>query len=172
MPLDQSAMIAMMSENYLKSMEKMMALVANTATQPKTTISEEVCTKAEEVVMVDIKNHHVKDNANDQIDYVVRTKMRPINAWQVVRWKEFPRVARPVRHELGLEFLMKDTVNPKVVGKLHDRGAALNLEVSRVIRELLKGQFQIDACYLNLTQNFALTVIAGFIFFNSDPKSQ
>ena len=128
---DQTTMMSMslMSQTYIQSMEKMMAMLQEKQAQPKAVASDETCTKAEDIKLVDIKDHHLSDNANDIIDYEVRTKLRPINAKQEVFWKKFPRVARPIQHELALDFLTKDSINPKVIGRIHDRGAILNVKV-------------------------------------------
>ena len=122
--MDQTTMMSMsmMSQTYIQSMEKMIVLLQEKTSQPKAVSSDETCTKAEDIKLVVMNDLHLKDDANNIIDYEVRTKLRRINAKQEVFWKKFPRVARPIRYELGLDFLTKDSINTKVIGRIHDRG--------------------------------------------------
>ena len=73
--------------------------------------------------MLDIPNHHVKDDAHSCIDWEVR-KVRPYNGgdWEDY-WGKMPRRATPVIEDVKMGHITKAPINPNVIAKIHDRGA-------------------------------------------------
>ena len=73
-------------------------------------------------ILVDIENHHLKDDAHKVLDMTARA-LRPYNGGDLAAyWAKRPRKAEPVIEDLRMAHLTKEPVNPSTIVKLHDRG--------------------------------------------------
>ena len=89
---------------------------------------EEEDKEADGPIMIDLPGHHLKDDAHSVMDKVARL-LRPWMGSQVDLWKAHPRKVKPVLQDLKDRHLTKSCVNPRVVEKMHDRGAELTLKM-------------------------------------------
>lgn len=89
---------------------------------------EEEDKEADGPIMIDLPGHHLKDDAHSVMDKVARL-LRPWMGSQADLWKAHPRKVKPVLQDLKDRHLTKSCVNPRVVEKMHDRGAELTLKM-------------------------------------------
>jgi hypothetical protein len=82
----------------------------------------------EEPILVSIPGHNLLDNAHDVIDWDARS-LRPFMGKQEELWKREGRKSKPVLQNLRDGHLTKSPANPKLVAKLHDRGAEITLKM-------------------------------------------
>ena len=82
---------------------------------------------AQEPVMVKLDNYKVRDDGTTKIDMKLRNALRTINAKPKRYFKNFSRKVKPVLETLENEHLTSTMINPKIMKKLHDRGAYLEL---------------------------------------------
>ena len=80
----------------------------------------------EDLVLVDVPNHHIKDDGANVGDWVARS-LKPWTGEQKELWKHKKRVSRPVLQDLKDSHLSRSYVNPRLIARLHDRGAELCL---------------------------------------------
>ena len=80
----------------------------------------------EDLILVDVPNHHIKDDGAKVGDWVARS-LKPWTGDQEELWKNKKRVSRPVLQDLKDGHLSRGYVNPRLVARLHDRGAELCL---------------------------------------------
>ena len=74
-------------------------------------------------VLLDVRNHHLKDDAHTVMDWKAR-EVRPYNGGdQDLYWRMRPRKSLPVIEDLKMQHLTKAPINPNAIAKLHDRGA-------------------------------------------------
>ena len=74
-------------------------------------------------ILIDVKNHHLRDDATTIIDWKARD-LHPYNGGdQDLYWSRRPKKAVPVIQDLRMSHLTKVPINPKVCIKVHDRGA-------------------------------------------------
>ena len=83
--------------------------------------------KQEDLVLVDIPNHHIHDDGAKIGDWVARS-LKPWTGEQEELWKNKRRVARPILQKLKDGHLSRGYVNPRLLARLHDRGAELSLK--------------------------------------------
>ena len=81
----------------------------------------------QEPVMVEFDNYKVRDNGVNKLDMVLRNALRTINAKPRKYYKHFSRTVKPAVETLENEHLTNTMINPKIMKKLHDRGAYLEL---------------------------------------------
>ena len=102
------------------------AITAGAGSSAKRTREEEEHEKeAQQPILITIPNHTVKDNAYDVIDYEVR-KLRPFMGKQADWWKKQRQVAKPIMEDLLDCHLTISAMNPRIIARMHDRGAELN----------------------------------------------
>ena len=80
----------------------------------------------EDLILVDVPNHHIKDDGAKVGDWIARG-LKPWTGDQEVLWRNKKRVSRPVLQDLKDGHLSRGYVNPRLVARLHDRGAELCL---------------------------------------------
>lgn len=77
-------------------------------------------------ILIDVENHHLKDDAHTVLDMAARA-LRPYNGGDLTAyWAKRPRKAEPVIMDIRMSHMTKAPVNPSAVAKLHDRGAETN----------------------------------------------
>ena len=74
-------------------------------------------------IMVDIKEHHLKDDATTVGDWVARGGLKPWKGDAKEQWANLPRKVLPVLADLRLKDVWEGQINPSLAEKLHDRGA-------------------------------------------------
>lgn len=89
---------------------------------------EEEDKDADGPIMIDVPGHHLKDDAHTVMDKAARL-LRPWMGSQADLWKAHPRKVKPVLQDLKDRFLTRSSVNPRVIEKMHDRGAELTLKM-------------------------------------------
>jgi hypothetical protein len=97
-------------------------------------------------VLLDVSDHHLKDDGHQVIDFVARS-VRPLQCEQDLWWKNQPRVARPVMEDLKVSHLTCSSISPKTIARVHDRGAELTLKMflsSNVGVETRDGKLRFD----------------------------
>ena len=97
-------------------------------------------------ILLDVPDHHIKDDGHDTIDFVARS-VRPLQCEQDIWWKQQPRVARPVLEDLKMTHLTCSSISPKTIARVHDRGAELTLKMflsSNVGVESRDGKLRFD----------------------------
>jgi hypothetical protein len=87
--------------------------------------------------LVDIKNHHLHDNAHDVIDWEAR-KIRPYMEKQTDYWRKQRQVSRPIKEDLRNDHLTNAAFNPKVITRMYGRGAEINTKL------FLEGNVNVD----------------------------
>ena len=74
-------------------------------------------------VMIDVKDHHLRDDAHTVLDWKARA-IRPFNGRDLkIYWEKMPIKAKPVLEDIAMSHLTKVPINPSIVAKAHDRGA-------------------------------------------------
>jgi hypothetical protein len=81
----------------------------------------------QEPVMVEFDHYKVRDNGVNKLDMVLRNALRTINAKPRKYFKHFSRKVKPAVETLENEHLTNTMINPKIMKKIHDRGAYLEL---------------------------------------------
>lgn len=81
----------------------------------------------QEPVMVEFDHYKVRDNGVNKLDMVLRKALRTINAKPRKYYKHFNRKVKPAVETLENEHLTNTMINPKIMKKIHDRGAYLEL---------------------------------------------
>ena len=81
----------------------------------------------QEPVMVEFDQYKVRDNGVNRLDMVLRNALRTINAKPRKYYKHFSRKVKPAVETLENEHLTNTMINPKIMKKVHDRGAYLEL---------------------------------------------
>lgn len=75
-------------------------------------------------ILIDIPNHHLKDDAHTVLDMTARS-VRPYNGGdQAAYWAKRRQKAEPVIEDLKMSHLTKTPINPSTIAQLHDRGYA------------------------------------------------
>lgn len=73
-------------------------------------------------ILIDIENHHLKDDAHSVLDMTARS-LRPYNGGDLAAyWAKRRQKEEPVIEDLKMSHLTKEAVNPRVIAMLHDRG--------------------------------------------------
>ena len=73
-------------------------------------------------VLIDVRNHHLKDDAHTVMDWKAR-EVRPYNGGdQDLYWRMRPRKSLSIIEDLKMQHLTKAPINPNAIAKLHDRG--------------------------------------------------
>ena len=70
----------------------------------------------------------VKDNAHDVIDFAMRNRLRTINAKPETYFKYLTKKVEPQLETLETDHINMNTVNPRIIKKVHDAGAHLELK--------------------------------------------
>lgn len=74
-------------------------------------------------VMIDVKDHHLRDDAHSVLDWKARA-LRPYNGRDLkAYWENMPVKAKPVLEDIAMSHLTKVPINPSIIAKAHDRGA-------------------------------------------------
>ena len=74
------------------------------------------------------KTFKVKDNGHDILDYDIRNKLRTINAKPDTYYKHLVRKVEPQLETIEVDHLTANTVNPRIIKKVHDATAHLELK--------------------------------------------
>jgi hypothetical protein len=113
-------MLCEMFKTQQDMQKELCGLIGPNSKRKKSEDEEEVAKS--QPVLLEIENHHLKDDAHDIIDWKARL-VRPYNGKsQDEYWTKRPRKAEPVLEMLNIAHLTKNMVNPSVIGKAHDRG--------------------------------------------------
>ena len=83
---------------------------------------------AQAPILISELNHHIKDNAHNIIDWTA-LNLQAYRGTQSEVWKHQSQVCWPIKVDLLDSHLMTFSVNPKVIAKMHDRGADLNMRL-------------------------------------------
>jgi hypothetical protein len=103
-------------QNILSSLEK------SKESQKRKRDEEEERRKALPI-LIDVQDHHLKDDAHTVIDFEAR-RLRPYNGGDIDWfWKHLPIKVEPVMDDLQMSHLTKVTISSASLIKLHDRGA-------------------------------------------------
>jgi hypothetical protein len=122
----------------VKSTQVMSGQITASAASKRKKPEEEDEVKSQPV-MLDIPNHHLRDDAHDTLDHIAR-RIRPFNGKNLDDfWKKRPIKALPVMEILNMGHLMKNMVNSKVIAKMHDRGEQL------AGKQLLSSNYSVEA---------------------------
>jgi hypothetical protein len=124
--MSNSQMMAMM-KGMMEGMAAPFMALAKVQTEvsagAKRKLEEEEDEVRSDPVMIEVEQHHLRDDAHDTIDWVARG-LRPYNGGDhVLFWGKMPRRSLPVIEDIKMEHLTKAPVNPNVIAKCHDRGA-------------------------------------------------
>lgn len=112
-------------EKLLKQQATMMESILGGRTRKRRRRDDQEDSEDEEVagpVLIEVKNHHLKDDAHSILDWVARG-VRPYNGGDLqAYWEERKRRDEPVLEDLKMSHLTKVPINPTVLAKAHDRG--------------------------------------------------
>ena len=70
----------------------------------------------------------VKDNGHDVLDFKIRNSLRTINAKPKTYYKYLNKKVEPQLETLEVDHLTANTINPRIVKKVHDMNAHLELK--------------------------------------------
>ena len=88
---------------------------------------EDISKLAEDLVLVDVHGHHLHNDEVRVGDWAARN----LRTWvgdQTELWKSRGKVTRPVFQKVKDDHLSRGYVNPRLMARLHDRGAELQLK--------------------------------------------
>ena len=112
-------------EQLLKQQSAMLENVLGRRSRKRKRKDEQEDSDDEEVagpVLIDVEQHHLKDDAHTILDWVARG-IRPYNGGDLpAYWDKRPRRDEPVLEDLKMAHLTKVPINPTVLAKAHDRG--------------------------------------------------
>ena len=112
-------------EKLLKQQAVMMESILGGKARKRRRRDEQEDSEDEEVagpVLIDVENHHLKDDAHTILDWVARS-VRPFNGGDLlVYWKDRKTRDESVLEDLKMSHLTKVPINPTVLKKAHDRG--------------------------------------------------
>ena len=74
------------------------------------------------------KTFKVKDNGHDILDFEIRNKLRTINAKPDTYFKHLIKKVEPQLETIEVDHLTANTVNPRIIKKVHDVSAHLELK--------------------------------------------
>ena len=74
------------------------------------------------------KTFKVKDNGHDILDFDVRNKLRTINAKPETYYKHLAKKVEPQLETIEVDHLTANTVNPRIIKKVHDATSHLELK--------------------------------------------
>ena len=74
------------------------------------------------------KTFKVKDNGHDILDFEIRNKLRTINAKPDTYFKHLIKKVEPQLETIEVDHLIANTVNPRIIKKVHDVSAHLELK--------------------------------------------
>ena len=117
-------MMRMNKENMKSMMEPMVEVLKSQMRGKRKREEEEEEGPKSRPILIDIPNHHLKDDAHTELDMVARS-VRPYNGGdQAAYWAKRRQKAEPVIEDLKMTHLTKTPVNPSTIAQLHDRGFA------------------------------------------------
>jgi hypothetical protein len=74
------------------------------------------------------QSFQVKDNGHDVLDFKIRNSLRTINAKPDTYYKRIARKVEPQLETVEVDHLTANTVNPRIIKKVHDSGSHLELK--------------------------------------------
>ena len=114
--------MAMMLKMQRQMMREFMVPVAEVMKGKRKRDDDEEERHKSRPILIDIENHHLKDDAHTVLDMTARS-LRPYNGGdQAAYWAKRRQKEEPVIEDLKMSHLTKETVNPRVIALLHDRG--------------------------------------------------
>jgi len=117
-------MMRMNKENMKSMMEPMVEVLKSQMRGRRKREEEEEEGPKSRPIVIDIQNHHLKDDVHTELDMVARS-VRPYNGGdQAAYWAKRRQKAEPVIEDLKMAHLTKTPVNPSTIAQLHDRGFA------------------------------------------------
>ena len=111
----------------LKAMKETMKLMNYRGKKRKAETSSSESEDDQEPILVE-KTFKVKDNGHDILDFKIRNSLRTINAKPEDYYKNLVRKVEPQLETVEMDHLTANTVNPRVIKKVHDAGAHLELK--------------------------------------------
>lgn len=98
-------------------------IVAAQEEKKRKRVHEEEEEEVAKPVLIDVKDHHLQDDAHSVLDWKARA-LRPFNGRDLkMYWENVPVKAKPVLEDIAMSHLTKVPINPSIVAKAHDRGA-------------------------------------------------
>ena len=111
----------------LHTMKETMKLMNQRGKKRKVEVSSSESEEDQEPILIE-KTFKVKDNGHDIIDFKVRNSLRTINAKPENYYKNLARKVEPQLETVEMDHLTANTVNPRIIKKIHDAGAHLELK--------------------------------------------
>ena len=111
----------------LKAMKETMKLMNYRGKKRKAETSSSESEDDQEPILVE-KTFKVKDNGHDILDFKILNSLRTINAKPEDYYKNLVRKVEPQLETVEMDHLTANTVNPRVIKKVHDAGAHLELK--------------------------------------------
>ena len=111
----------------LNAMKETMKLLNPRGKKRKGEVSSSESEEDQEPILIE-KTFKVKDNGHDIIDFKIRNSLRTINAKPESYYKNLVRKVEPQLETVEMDHLTANTVNPRIIKKIHDAGAHLELK--------------------------------------------
>ena len=122
-----SQTIAKITLNAVKETMRMCAKEKNLGRRRKAADSDSESEDDQLPIMIE-ETFLVKDNGHDILDFKIRNSLRTINAKPEKYYKHLNKKVEPQLESLEVDHITANTVNPKIVKKVHDRSAHLELK--------------------------------------------
>ena len=122
-----SQAVAKITLHAVKETMKMCAKEMRYGKRRKDPESDSDSDDAQKPILIE-KTFHVKDNGHDVLDFKVRNSLRTIQAKPEKYFKHLAKKVEPQLETLEADHLTANTVNPRIVKKVHDRGAHMELK--------------------------------------------
>ena len=111
----------------LQAMKETMKLMSNRGKKRKVEVSSSESEEDQEPILIE-KTFKVKDNGHDILDFKIRNSLRTINSKPENYFKHLVRKVEPQLETVEMDHLTANTVNPRIIKKVHDAGAHLELK--------------------------------------------
>ena len=111
----------------LNAMKETMKLMNSRGKKRKGDVSSSDSEEDQEPILIE-RTFKVKDNGHDILDFKFRNSLRTINAKPENYYKNLVRKVEPQLETVEMDHLTANTVNPRIIKKVHDAGAHLELK--------------------------------------------